>query len=121
MLIDYEWINREPFLECDSHNVESWLFQLCAKGWLTESGKNNNPDDPEAISYRSITIDIPKNNRQNITGYTSGTISAISEIYRKTEKWNESLKLEISGELYSPRSIPNWNNLNLQVSGELDL
>jgi len=121
MIIEYEWVNREPFLEYNSYNVENWSFQLCAKGWLTESGKIASSGDPEAIAYKSIATEVPANGRKHITGYSSGDISLISEAFRKIQNWDKGLKIEISGELYGPRSIPNWNNSTLQVSGDLDL
>ena len=62
MIIEYEWVNREPFLEYDSYNVEAWLLQLSAKGWLTESGKIARSDEPEAIAYKSQTVEIEKGN-----------------------------------------------------------
>tara|TARA_Y100000296_G_C4965480_1_gene153176 strand:- start:147 stop:512 length:366 start_codon:yes stop_codon:yes gene_type:complete len=121
MIIEYEWVSREPFLEYNSHNVESWLLQLSAKGWLTESGKIASSGDPEAIAYRSSTAKVPLGGRRHVTGYSSGDITSMSEAFRKIEKWDRSLLIEVSGELYSPRAIPNWNNSTLQVSGELDL
>ncbi len=121
MIIEYEWVNREPFLEYSSYNVENWLFQLGAKGWLTESGKIASSGDPEAIAYKSLTMKVEKSVRKHVTGYSSGDINLISEAYRTLEKWDNSLMREVSGELYSSRSIPNWNNSSLQVSGELDL
>ena len=45
----------------------------------------------------------------------------MSEAYRKIEKWDQRLFVEISGELHASRAIPNWNNSALQVSGDLDL
>jgi len=45
----------------------------------------------------------------------------MSEAYRKIEDWDKSLMVEVSGELYSSRAIPNWNNSTLQISGDLDL
>lgn len=121
MIIEYEWVSREPFLEYDSYNVEAWLLQLSAKGWLTESGKIASSGDPEAIAYKSQTVEIEKGNRQHVTGYETGQIHSISEAYRSIGKWDQELSIEISGELYSSRAIPNWNNSTLQVSGELDL
>ena len=121
MIIEYEWVNREPFLEYDSYNVENWSFQLCARGWLTESGKIASSGDPEAIAYKSTSIQVPTNGRKHVTGFSSGDINLISEAYRKIENWDRRLKVEISGELYGPRSIPSWDNFTLQVSGDLDL
>lgn len=121
MIIEYEWVNREPFLEYDSYNVENWSFQLCAKGWLTESGKIASSGDPEAIAYKSIAVEMREGLRKHITGYAAGDIDSISEAYRKIYDWDTRLKGEISGELYGPRSIPNWDNFTLQVSGDLDL
>ena len=121
MIIEYEWVSREPFLEYNSYNVKNWLMQLAAKGWLTESGKIASSGDPEAIAYRSSTVDVPLGGRRHVTGYSSGDIASMSEVFRKLEKWDDSLMREISGELYSPRAIPNWNNSTLQVSGALDL
>ena len=109
------------FLEYSSYNVENWLFQLGAKGWLTESGKIASSGDPEAVAYKSLTMKVEKSARKHVTGYSSGDINLISEAYRTLEKWDNSLMREVSGELYSSRSIPNWNNSSLQVSGELDL
>ena len=121
MIIEYEWVSREPFLEYNSHNVENWLVQIAAKGWLTESGKIASSGDPEAIAYKSSTIEVPSNARKHVTGYSSGDIISMSEAYRNIGNWDKSLMVEISGELYSPRAIPTWNNSTLQVSGELDL
>ena len=121
MIIEYEWINREPFLEYDSYNVENWLFQLSAKGWLTESGKIASSGLPEAVGYRSRSVEIGQGHRRHVTGYSSGNIALMSEAYRKIEKWDQRLFVEVSGELYGPRSIPNWNGSTLQISGELDL
>ena len=121
MIIEYEWVSREPFLEYDSYIVENWLFQLSAKGWLTESGKIASSGDPEAIAYKSATIEVPANGRQHVTGYSSGDINSICEAYRKIENWDKSLVVEVSGELHSSRAIPNWNNSTLQISGDLDL
>ena len=121
MIIEYEWVSREPFLEHNSYNVENWLLQLGAQGWLTESGKIASSGDPEAIAYKSTTIDVLPNSRRHVTGYSSGDIALMSEAYRKIENWDKNLKIEISGELHSSRAIPNWNNSTLQVSGDLDL
>ena len=121
MIIEYEWVSREPFLEYNSYNVGNWLFQMAAKGWLTESGKIASSGDPEAIAYKSLTIECPLDKRRHITGYSSGDINLMSEAYRKIEKWDQRLFVEISGELHASRAIPNWNNSALQVSGDLDL
>ncbi len=121
MIIEYEWVSREPFLEYDSYNVENWLVQLAAKGWLTESGKVASSGDPEAIAYKSLTIECSLGKRKHVTGYSSGDINSMSEAYRKIENWDKSLMVEVSGELYSSRAIPNWNNSTLQISGDLDL
>ena len=121
MIIEYEWVSREPFLEYNGYNVENWLFQMAAKGWLTESGKIASSGDPEAIAYKSTTVDVPPGRRRHVTGYSSGDVALMSEAYRKIENWDKNLKIEISGELYSSRAIPNWSNSALQVSGDLDL
>ena len=121
MIIEYEWVNREPFLEYDGYNVENWLFQLCAKGWLTEESKIARSGDAEAVGYRSQSVEIEQGHRQHVTGYEAGQVHSMSEAYRKIHDWDRKLKVELSGELYGPRSIPNWNNSTLQVSGDLDL
>ena len=33
MIIEYEWVNREPFLEYNSHKVQNWLIQFCAEAY----------------------------------------------------------------------------------------
>ena len=121
MIIEYEWVSREPFLERNSYNVENWLLQMGAKGWLTESGKIASSGDPEAIAYKSLTVECPPGKRKHVTGYSSGDINSMSEAYRKIENWDKSLMVEVSGELHSSRAIPNWSNSMLQVSGDLDL
>jgi hypothetical protein len=121
MIIEYEWVNREPFLEYNSHKVQNWLFQFCAKGWLTETGKLASSGEAEAIAYKSLTMKVEKSVRRHVTGYSSGEVSSVSEAYRTLEKWDNSLMLEVSGELHGPRVIPNWDRYSLQVSGELDL
>lgn len=121
MIIEYEWVTREPYLEYNSHNVQSWLLQLSAKGWLTESGKLASSGIAESMAYKSTTIEIPQKNRKNITGYSSGDINSMSQAMRSIEKWDSSLKIEVSGDLYGARTIPNWNSSTLSVSGSLDL
>ena len=121
MIIEYEWVNREPFLEYNSHKVQNWLFQFCAKGWLTETGKLASSGEAEAIAYRSYSLEVVKGNRKNVTGYASGDVFNMAEAYRSIRDWDRELKLEISGELCGPRVIPNWDRYSLQVSGELDL
>ena len=82
MIIEYEWVSREPFLEYNSYNVKNWLIQLAAKGWLTESGKIASSGDPEAIAYRSSTVDVP------LGGMLLDILLAISHLCQKfLESW----------------------------------
>ncbi len=121
MIIEYEWVNREPFLEYSGYNVQNWLFQLSAKSWLTESGKIASSGLPEAVAYRTYSAEIEERGRKHVTGYTPQEISGMSEAYRRIRDWDAQLQTEVSGELYGPKSIPSWNSAALQVSGELDL
>ena len=101
MSTEFTWVQRRPALNAGDDNVCQWLLHLRAV-------------DGEAASYISETVDITKNQKP-IGDWLPADIEAMSEAYRRINKWDAILISDIQEQLNAPRTVGGWNDETLSV------
>jgi hypothetical protein len=101
MSIEFTWIQRRPALNAGDDNVCQWLLHLRAV-------------DGEASSYISETVNITSNQKP-VGDWLSADIEAMSEAYRRINKWDTTLTSDIEEQLNAPRTVDGWNDETLSV------
>jgi hypothetical protein len=99
--ITYEWVQRRPARSCDEDNVCQWLLHLRA-----ERG--------EAASYVSEVVSL-SGTLKPVEDWQPSEIEAMSEAYRRINKWDAMLTKDIEEQEDSPRSVDGWNEETLSV------
>ena len=88
-------------MSCHDDNICQWLFHLRAtKG--------------EAASYVSETVDIT-GDQKPVGDWLPADIEAMSEAYRRINKWDAMLTSDIEEQINAPRIVDNWNDETLSV------
>ena len=101
MSIEFTWVQRRPALNAGDDNVCQWLLHLRAV-------------DGEAASYISETVDITKDQKP-VGDWLPADIEAMSEAYRRINKWDAILTSDIVEQLNAPRTVNGWNDETLSV------
>jgi|TARA_B100001964_G_C13814265_1_gene414425 hypothetical protein len=101
MSIEFTWVQRQPALNAGDDNVCQWLLHLRAV-------------DGEAASYISEAVDITKNQKP-IGDWLPADIEAMSEAFRRINKWDATLTSDIEEQLNAPRTVDGWNEETLSV------
>jgi hypothetical protein len=99
--ITYEWVQRRPARSCDEDNVCQWLLHLRA-----ERG--------EAASYVSEVVSL-SGTLKPVEDWQPSEIEAMSEAYRRINKWDVMLTEDIEEQENAPRSVDSWNEKTLSV------
>jgi len=99
--ITYEWVQRRPAMSCSDDNVCQWLLHLRA-----ERG--------EAASYVSEVVPL-SGTLKPVGAWQPSEIEAMSEAYRRINKWDAMLAKDIEEQENAPRSVDGWNEETLSV------
>jgi hypothetical protein len=70
--------------------------------------------DGETAAYVSETVDITSNQKP-VGDWFPADIEAMSEAYRRINKWDTMLTSDIEEQLNAPRTVDGWNDETLSV------
>ena len=101
MSIEFTWVQRRPVINAGDNNVCQWLFHLRAA-------------DGEAAAYVSEAVNIT-DNQKPVGDWLPADIEAMSEAYRRINKWDAMLTADIEEQKNAPRKVENWNDETLSV------
>lgn len=99
--VEFTWVQRRPAINADDDNVCQWLFHLRAA-------------EGEAASYVAETVSIT-DNQKPVDDWLPEEIEAMSEAYRRINKWDALLLSDIEEQLNAPRSVDGWNEETLSI------